>query len=116
MFFLSNNWYNYTFCNIFLYTLLFCQYYTHIAILFPTFLALFMHARIPGVLSALLLSFLSILSSGLTHYGLSSAPIYFETGYMKIRTWWYLGLVLSLVYGMIWIFIGGMWSKTLGLW
>ncbi|WP_341763076.1 DASS family sodium-coupled anion symporter [Candidatus Tisiphia endosymbiont of Melanophora roralis] len=89
---------------------------THIAILFPTFLALFIHAKMPSLLSVLLLSFLSILSSGLTHYGLSSAPIYFETGYMKIRTWWYLGLVLSLVYGIIWIFIGGMWWKTLGLW
>ncbi len=89
---------------------------THIAVLFPTFLALFMHTKVPGLLSALLLSFLSVLSSGLTHYGLSSAPIYFETGYMKIRTWWYLGLVMSLVYGTIWTVIGGMWWKILGLW
>ncbi|WP_425363712.1 DASS family sodium-coupled anion symporter [Candidatus Tisiphia endosymbiont of Hybos culiciformis] len=89
---------------------------THIVILFPTFLALFMHAKMPGLLSALLLSFLSILSSGLTHYGLSSAPIYFGTGYMKVRTWWYLGFVMSLVYSTIWIFIGGMWWKVLGLW
>ncbi len=89
---------------------------THIAVLFPTFLALFMQAKMPGLLSALALSFLSILSSSLTHYGLSSAPIYFGTGYMKTRIWWYLGFVMSLIYGFIWIFIGGIWWKLLGLW
>jgi DASS family divalent anion:Na+ symporter len=89
---------------------------THIAVLFPTFLALFINAGMPGVLSALVLSFLSILSSGLTHYGLSSAPIYFGAGYMKAKKWWQLGFVMSLVYGFIWIFIGGAWWKALGLW
>jgi DASS family divalent anion:Na+ symporter len=89
---------------------------THIAVLFPTFLALFIQAKMPGLLSALFLSFLSTLSSTLTHYGLSSAPIYFGTGYMKTKIWWYLGFAMSLVYGFIWIIIGGMWWKVLGLW
>lgn len=89
---------------------------THIAILFPTFLTLFINAGMPGLLSALILSFLSILSSSLTHFGLSSAPIFFGAGYMKAKTWWYIGFVLSLAYAAIWIFIGGAWWKVIGLW
>ena len=70
----------------------------------------------PPLLSALVLSFLSIMSSGLTHYGLSSAPIFFGTGYMSTKTWWFLGLVMSIVYCIIWTFAGSIWWKVLGLW
>jgi DASS family divalent anion:Na+ symporter len=89
---------------------------THIAVLFPTFLALFIGLGINPVLAALMLSFLSILSSGLTHYGLASAPVFFGAGYMSTKTWWYLGLVMSVVYIAIWTLAGGVWWKVLGLW
>lgn len=88
---------------------------THIAVLFPTFLALFIDAQISPIAAALALSFLSILSSGLTHYGLATAPVYFGTGYLRTRTWWYLGLVLSTVYCLIWVIVGGIWWRFLGL-
>jgi DASS family divalent anion:Na+ symporter len=88
----------------------------HIIVLFPTFLVLFVNAGMPGLLAALVLSFLSILSAGLTHYGLSSTPIFFGAGYMKTKDWWYIGLVTSIVYLLIWVFIGGAWWKLLNLW
>ncbi len=88
----------------------------HITVLFPTFLVLFVNAGMPGLLAALVLSFLSILSAGLTHYGLSSTPIFFGAGYMKTKDWWYIGLVTSIVYLLIWVFIGGAWWKLLNLW
>jgi DASS family divalent anion:Na+ symporter len=89
---------------------------THIAVLFPTFLALFIGSGMNPLLSALILSFLSIISSGLTHYGLSSAPVFFGAGYMRTKTWWYLGLVTSVVYCIIWTSVGAVWWKMLGLW
>ena len=95
---------------------LFASATTHIAVLFPTFLALFIGAGMPPVLSALILSFLSIVSSGLTHYGLSSAPVFFGAGYMRTKTWWYLGLIMSIVYCIIWTLAGALWWKALGLW
>jgi DASS family divalent anion:Na+ symporter len=88
----------------------------HIALLFPTFLVLFMNAGADGLLSSLVLSFLSTLSSGLTHFGLSSTPIFFGAGYMKTKTWWYIGFVTSIVYLLIWTFVGGAWWKLLGFW
>ena len=88
----------------------------HITVLLPTFLVLFVNAGVPGALAALVLSFLSTLSAGLTHFGLSSTPIFFGAGYMKTKDWWYIGLVTSIVYLLIWIFIGGAWWKLLNLW
>lgn len=88
----------------------------HISVLLPTFLVLFINAGVPGVIAALILSFLSILSAGLTHFGLSSTPIFFGAGYMKTKDWWYIGLVTSIVYVLIWGVIGGMWWKLLNLW
>ncbi|MEA0971288.1 ArsB/NhaD superfamily anion permease [Candidatus Megaera venefica] len=88
----------------------------HITVLLPTFLVLFVNAGVPGALAALILSFLSTLSAGLTHFGLSSTPIFFGAGYMKTKDWWYIGLVTSIVYLLVWIFIGGAWWKLLKLW
>jgi DASS family divalent anion:Na+ symporter len=88
----------------------------HITVLLPTFLVLFVNAGVPGALAALILSFLSTLSAGLTHFGLSSSPIFFGAGYMKTKDWWYIGLVTSVLYLLIWIFIGGAWWKLLKLW
>ena len=88
----------------------------HISVLLPTFLVLFINAGVPGVIAALILSFLSILSAGLTHFGLSSTPIFFGAGYMKTKDWWYIGLVTSIVYLLIWGVIGGTWWKLLNLW
>ena len=88
----------------------------HISVLLPTFLVLFINAGVPGVIAALILSFLSTLSSGLTHFGLSSTPIFFGAGYMRTKDWWYIGLVTSIVYLLIWGGVGGMWWKLLNLW
>ncbi len=89
---------------------------THVTVLLPTFLVLFVNAGMSGSLATLILSFLSTLSSGLTHYGLSSTPIFFGSGYMKTKDWWYIGLATSILYILIWTFIGGAWWKLLNLW
>ena len=88
----------------------------HITVLFPTFLVLFTNAGMKGLLASLVLSFLSVLSAGLTHYGLSSTPIFFGAGYVTTKDWWRIGLITSLSYLLVWIFIGGAWWKFLNLW
>ena len=95
---------------------LFASTTAHITVLLPTFLVLLVNAGVPGALAALILSFLSTLSAGLTHFGLTSSPIFFGAGYMKTKDWWYIGLVTSVLYLLIWVFIGGAWWKLLKLW
>ncbi len=88
----------------------------HITVFFPTFVLLLMDVGIPGKVAALMLTFLSVMSSGLTHFGLASAPIFFGPGYISIKTWCYIGFSMSLVYLAIWTVAGSAWWKLLGLW
>ena len=54
--------------------------------------------------------------AGLTHYSTGSAPIYFGAGYVTQGQWWKLGFVCSVINIIIWIGIGSVWWKILGIW
>lgn len=88
----------------------------HITVLFPTFLFVLSSYGLPPVLAALALGFLSVLSSGITHFGIASAPIFFGANYMRTKTWWYIGFMCSILYIAIWASVGSLWWKTIGLW
>jgi DASS family divalent anion:Na+ symporter len=89
---------------------------THITVLLPTFLLVLINLGIPPKMAALGLGFLSILSGGITHYGISSAPIYYGEGYVSTKTWWYVGGVISIINLVIWSTIGIVWWKVINLW
>jgi DASS family divalent anion:Na+ symporter len=88
----------------------------HATALYPGFLAAGLAAGAPPMLMALLLAFFSSLDAGLTHYGTGSAPVFFGAGYVSQTTWWRLGLMVSLVNMVIWLGLGPLWWKALGLW
>jgi divalent anion:Na+ symporter, DASS family len=52
----------------------------------------------------------------MTHYGCGPAPVLFGTGYVEIGTWWRVGLLVSVLNIVIWVGVGGLWWKALGLW
>jgi DASS family divalent anion:Na+ symporter len=52
----------------------------------------------------------------MTHYGTGPAPVLFGTGYVEIGAWWRMGLLISVVNIVIWVGLGGLWWKALGLW
>lgn len=70
----------------------------------------------PPVLSTLALGFFRNLFGSMTHYGLGPAPVLFGTGYVNVGTWWRIGFIVSLINIVIWIGIGGLWWKAIGLW
>jgi len=70
----------------------------------------------PPELAALALGFFSSLFGGLTHYGSGPAPIFFGSGYVEIREWWKIGFITSAINIGIWLILGGLWWKILGLW
>jgi divalent anion:Na+ symporter, DASS family len=94
---------------------LFASITAHVTVLFPTFLLVLIGTGVPATLAALVLGFASILSGGLTHFGIASAPIFFGAGYMNTKTWWKLGGIMSLLYIAVWTIAGGAWWKVLGL-
>jgi DASS family divalent anion:Na+ symporter len=88
----------------------------HVASMYAAFLGVSIVAGAPPVLAALVLAFFSNLFAGMTHYGTGPAPVLFGTGYVEIGTWWRTGLLISFVNIVIWVGIGGLWWKVLGLW
>jgi DASS family divalent anion:Na+ symporter len=87
----------------------------HIGSMYPAFLLLMISFGTPPMLAALSLGFFSSLFGGLTQYGSGPAPIIFGAGYVKLLTWWKLGFIFSVINIMIWLGIGSIWWKFLGL-
>ena len=88
----------------------------HVASMYAAFLGVSIAAGAPPVLAALVLAFFSNLFAGMTHYGTGPAPVLFGTGYVELGTWWRMGLLISVVNIVIWVGVGGLWWKFLGLW
>ena len=88
----------------------------HVASMYAAFLGVSIVAGAPPVLAALVLAFFSNLFAGMTHYGTGPAPVLFGTGYVELGTWWRMGLLISVVNIVIWVGVGGLWWKVLGLW
>jgi divalent anion:Na+ symporter, DASS family len=87
----------------------------HATAMFVPFLTVTVAAGTPPYLAVLLLAFFSNLCATLTHYGTTPGPIYFGAGYVPQGTWWRMGLIASFVNIPIWIAIGFVWWKVLGL-
>lgn len=88
----------------------------HITAMYAAFVAVAAAAGAPAYLVALAFAYMSNLCMSLTHYAAGPAPIYFGAGYIDQGTWWKLGFLVSLINMIIWVGIGSMWWKVLGLW
>jgi DASS family divalent anion:Na+ symporter len=88
----------------------------HVSAMYAPFLGVALVVGTPPLLAALVLGFFSNLFGSMTHYGSGPAPVLFGSGYVEIGDWWRLGLVVSLVNIAVWLGIGGLWWKVLGMW
>ncbi|OMP12763.1 Sodium/sulfate symporter [Corchorus olitorius] len=88
----------------------------HIGAMFTAFLSVASALGTPPYLGALVLSFLSNLMGGITHYGIGSAPVFYGAGYVPLAKWWGYGFVISVINIIIWLGVGGIWWKAIGLW
>jgi DASS family divalent anion:Na+ symporter len=88
----------------------------HVTAMYIPFLVVILAAGAPPYLAVLSLAYFSNLNASLTHYGTTPAPIWFGAGYVKQRTWWWLGLLVSVPNILIWVAVGFAWWKLLGWW
>ncbi len=88
----------------------------HVSAMYAAFLAIAVAVGTPPVLAALVLAFFSNLFSSMTHYGTGPAPVLFSAGFVSLPTWWRIGLIISFINIAIWLGIGGLWWKVIGLW
>ena len=88
----------------------------HIVLMYSGFVAVAVAAGTPPYLAALSLGFVSSLYGALTHFGTAPAAIFYGAGYVDQATWWKIGLLVSIINLVIWLGIGSIWWKILGLW
>jgi divalent anion:Na+ symporter, DASS family len=94
----------------------FASLVAHVTAMFPAFFAVSIALGAPPLLTALAFGFFSSLNASITHYGTGPAPIIFGAGYLTQPQWWRVGFVISLVNLAIWLPIGFLWWKVIGLW
>jgi DASS family divalent anion:Na+ symporter len=88
----------------------------HVSAMYTPFLVVIIASGAPVVLTVVLLAYVSNLSASLTHYGTTPAPIWFGAGYVKQRTWWWIGFIASIANLLIWTIVGSLWWKVLRWW
>jgi DASS family divalent anion:Na+ symporter len=88
----------------------------HATAMYTPFLVVILAAGTPPLLAVLSLAYFSNLGASLTHYGTTPAPIYFGADYVKQRTWWWVGLIASIVTIFLWSLLGFTWWKILKFW
>jgi len=88
----------------------------HVTALYPGFLAAALAGGVPPLVAALPLAYFSSLNAAMTHYGTGSAPVYFGAGYVSQGDWWRLGFRISVINLVIWMGVGMVWWKVVGLW
>lgn len=88
----------------------------HVSAMYAALVSVSILFGTPPMLAALLLAFFSSIYGGLTHYGIGSAPVLFGVGYVSLKKWWTVGLLVSFVNIAIWGGLGSVWWHFLGLW
>jgi DASS family divalent anion:Na+ symporter len=102
---------------IFFYThYFFASITAHMLAMFPPFIAVLIGIGVPPQLAVYSLLCLANLTAGLTHYGTTTGPILFGTGYVTRTEWWRVGFYVSVANMIIWLTAGFAWWKFLGFW
>jgi DASS family divalent anion:Na+ symporter len=102
---------------IYLYThYAFASLVAHVTAMFPAFLAAAIGLGAPPLVAVLSFGFFSSLNAATTHYGTGPAPIVFGAGYLTQAAWWRVGFIVSLLHLAVWLPVGFVWWRVLGLW
>lgn len=94
---------------------LFASATAHVSAMYAAFLAVAVAVGTPPLLAALVLAFFSNLFASTTHYGTGPAPVLFGSGFVELADWWKIGFLVSVVNIVIWLGVGTVWWKVLGL-
>ncbi|WP_421152051.1 anion permease, partial [Staphylococcus aureus] len=94
---------------------LFASSTAHISAMYAALLGVAIASGAPPLFSALMLGFFGNILASTTHYSSGPAPILLSSGYVTQKRWWTMYLILRFVYFIIWIGLGSLWMKVIGI-
>ncbi len=86
-----------------------------ISAMYAAFVAVAAACGTPALMAALTFGFFANCPISLTHYGNGCGPVYYGAGYVSQSEWWRNGLVICTMNAAIWLTIGMLWWKVIGL-
>ncbi|GAY72224.1 anion permease [Lentilactobacillus curieae] len=95
---------------------LFASATAHVSAMYSALLAVALSAGVPPMLAALMLGFFGNLFASTTHYGSGPAPILFGSGYVSQSKWWSMNAIMGIFYLVVWLGVGSLWMKLIGMW
>jgi len=85
----------------------------HVGALYLPLVTVSIKLGAPPFAAALSFGIASNIYGSLTHYGCGPAPILYGAGYVTLKEWWLIGLLMSVVNITIWFTVGGLWWSFL---
>ena len=95
---------------------LFASITAQVLTMFLPLVLVLIHTGVPPALACYGMIFAFNLSAGLTHYGATNGPVLFAADYVSARTWWRVGFVVGALNLVVWLSVGLVWWRVLGLW
>jgi DASS family divalent anion:Na+ symporter len=87
-----------------------------VVLLYAAFVTIAAAAGTPPFLAAFALAVASSLSATVTNYSCAGAAIFYQAGYVDQLTWYKQGFLVTVVNLVVWLGVGPLWWKVLGLW
>lgn len=93
---------------------LFASATAHVAAMYAALLAVGISLGVPALLLALMLGFTGSIYGTLTHYGHGPAPVFYGSGYVELKTWWFYGLIIGVLLLVLYLVVGTSWMSLIG--
>ena len=94
---------------------LFASSTAHVSAMYSALLGVAIATGAPPLFSAVMIGFFGNLMASTTHYSSGPAPILYSSGYVSQKRWWLMNAGLAIVYFVIWLGLGSLWMKLIGV-
>lgn len=93
----------------------FASQVAHLSALYVPFVAMMVNTGTPPPVAVLSLAVASNLFGSVTPYASAQAPVFFGGGYVTLKDWYKMGFIFLLFNFVVWVSVGAVWWKALGL-
>lgn len=94
---------------------LFASQVAHVSALYQPFLLMLVNTGTPPIPAALTLAFASNLFMTMTPYASAQSAVFFGGKYVTAGEWYKVGFIFFLFYFGLWVSVGAVWWKIIGL-
>lgn len=88
----------------------------YVAAFAPLAFSFILATDVPHFPAFFLVAYLMVISSTLTHYGNGLGPLLYAKGFTDKKTWWLIGLMVTALQVVLYLTVGPLWWKFLGVW